>query len=345
MRESRNVFTALIVSVLVVALGTFGMASASDDVVFASFYDQTNRVCLSDGIGGFTCRDVSADANDTWAVALGLIDGDPFLDVVLANLDQVNRVCFGDGFGGFIDCADVSADINVSNGVALGLIDGDQNLDAIFAEQSERNRVCLGDGLGGFTCSDVSADTNRSNGVALGFVNGDVNLDLVVANGSGQANRLCLGDGSGGFTCSDLSPADPSSTSAWASLGLIDGDAHLDVVFSNFSNRNRVCFGDGMGGFTCSDISTDTDTSLGNALGIFDDDEHLDVVFASTGPVGGAGEVNRVCFGDGLGGFACSDVSSEENASFGVAAGDLDFLIFADGFESGDTSAWSSTFP
>lgn len=44
--------------------------------------------------------------------------------------------------------------------------------------------------------------------------------------------------------------------------------------------------------------------------------------------------------GDGNGGFSCSDVSGDTNKTFGVALGDL-ASIFADGFESGDTSAWN----
>jgi len=42
----------------------------------------------------------------------------------------------------------------------------------------------------------------------------------------------------------------------------------------------------------------------------------LDAVFANGG-------LNRVCLGDGAGGFACSDVSTETETSKGVALGDV----------------------
>ncbi len=49
--------------------------------------------------------------------------------------------------------------------------------------------------------------------------------------------------------------------------------------------------------------------------------------------------------GDGVGGFACSDVSADMDNSYAVALGILSLDVFADGFESGDTSAWSDTVP
>ena len=55
---------------------------------------------------------------------------------------------------------------------------------------------------------------------------------------------------------------------------------------------------------------------------------------------------DRVCIGNGAGGFAFSDVSSDANFTRGLALGEVDSSqIFADAFESGDTSAWSSQVP
>ncbi len=57
---------------------------------------------------------------------------------------------------------------------------------------------------------------------------------------------------------------------------------------------------------------------------------------------------NRVCLGDGTGSLNdCSDVSADTNIDFHVALGLVRVLteIFVDGFESGDTSAWSDTVP
>ena len=48
-----------------------------------------------------------------------------------------------------------------------------------------------------------------------------------------------------------------------------------------------------------------------------DGDTILDAVFANQN------QPNRVCLGDGAGGFACSDVSSDTNVSLGVGLGDV----------------------
>ena len=66
----------------------------------------------------------------------------------------------------------------------------------------------------------------------------------------------------------------------------------------------------------------------------------LDAVFANLD------QSNRVCLGDGGGSFSCSDVSTDMNLPVSVALGEVIFSqIFTDGFESGDTSAWTTTVP
>lgn len=311
------------------------------DAMLAKKSSGPNRVCLGDGAGGFSCRDVGTDIDGGNDAALGFVDGDQHLDTVFAyDSPPTNRICLGNGTGDFT-CSDVSDDAYGSAGLALGFIDGDPHLDAVFANWSgQRNRVCLGNGAGSFACSDVSSDANTSVSVALGFVNGDSQIDAVFANVY-QRNRVCLGNGSGGFSCSDVS-SDYNNTCDVA-MGLINGDQNLDAVFANgFFETNRVCLGDGAGGFTCSDIGSDAHESASVALGLVDNDPHLDAVFANW-----RDEANRVCFGDGAGGFDCSDVSSDTNNSMGVALGDVASLpaVFADGFETGDCSAWSGMVP
>jgi hypothetical protein len=82
-----------------------------------------------------------------------------------------------------------------------------------------------------------------------------------------------------------------------------------------------VCLGDGGGGFACSDAGAQKRNSSGiapdtrgGALGDVNGDGNLDAVFAN-----GLNHTNRVCLGDGLGGFACSDVSADTRSSRSVA--------------------------
>ncbi len=281
---------------------------------------ERNRVCITDGEGGFAaCGDVSADEGFSYKPALGDIDGNGSMDVVFAmNLFDPNRVCLGDGRGGFTGCAEVSSDAFDSTSVALGDLNRDAMLDAVFANSGDPSRYCLGDGSGGFTtCSDVGAATVDATGVALGDLNGDARLDAVLAV-SGAANQVCLGSGTGGFSsCADVS-ADVNATFRLA-LGQIDGDGLLDAVFANMDQVDRVCFGDGSGGFTsCADVEAGIFASHGVALGDLNSDLATDAVLAV------AGEASRVCLGDGSGGFSCSAIGPDSERAFDVAVGDVD---------------------
>lgn len=289
------------------------------DAVFANGFnsDQRNRLCLGDGVGGFTCSDLGPDLQQSYGIALGHVNGDAHLDAVIANERplQRNRICLGDGAGGFT-CSDVSANQNNSFGVALGDINGDSAADVLFANfYSQPNLACLGDGTGGFApCTPVSSDPYDSTAVALGDVNGDLLLDAIFAS-SGQPNQRCLGNGSGGFACADISPATLASKSVV--LADVNGDLFLDALFANFDEPNTLCLGNGSGGFACSAISPDANYSRAVAVGRVDTDPHLDAVFANVG------EPNRLCLGDGAGGFACSDVNADRNFTQGVALGDI----------------------
>lgn len=281
---------------------------------------ERNRVCRSDGSGGFSgCSDVSEDEGFSYKAALGDLDGDGFLDAVFAmNLSEPNRVCDGNGAGGFVGCSEVSSDAFDSTGVALGDVNRDGRLDAVFANEGDPSRVCLGDGSGGFvSCATVSNSTGLANAVALGDLDGDGQQDAVLANANAP-NQACLGDGASGFSdCVEIS-ADTHDTFRLA-LGQIDGDGLLDAIFANTNGADRVCFGDGAGEFSgCADVGVDATPSYGVALGDVDGDRDQDAVFAVVG------SANRVCLGDGSGGFTCAAIGADTESAFDVALGHVD---------------------
>jgi hypothetical protein len=205
-------------------------------------------------------------------------------------------------------------------GTAILVLPDIEELDILFANRDQRNNGCFGYGSGAVTCSDVSSDANKTRGVALGDIDGDGNLDAVFAN-RGQRNGVCSGNGLGRITCSDVS-SDANDTLGVA-LGDIDGDGDLDAVFAG-TGRNRLCIGNGTRRLACRDISLDTNDTLGVALGDMDGDGILDAVFANVTDSTVEGDSNRLCLGDGSGGFVCSDVSSDANITRGVALGNVD---------------------
>lgn len=308
------------------------------DAVFAMSLFEPNRVCIGDGAGHFVgCSDVSADAFDSKGVALGDVNEDGHLDAVFANSGGPSRVCVGDGSGGFASCATVSNSTGLANDVALGDLDGDGHEDVALAISNAPSQACLGDGTGGFAnCVDISADTYDSFRLALGQIDGDGILDAVFAIPD-AVDRVCFGDGSGEFSgCADVGLG--ITTSFGVALGDVDGDLNQDAVFAVAGSANRVCLGDGLGGFSCAAIGPSTESAFDVVLGHVDQDGNLDALFGRThGP-------ERSCLGDGTGAFTCSDVSADSVLAAGVTAGTLDLRlgkIFYDGFESGNTNAWS----
>jgi len=108
-------------------------------------------------------------------------------------------------------------------------------------------------------------------------------------------------------------------------LGDVNGDGDLDAVFASHIGENRLRLGNGDGSFFCGDLSDDTNRAWGVALGDLDGDGDLDAVFANFGDfVSDETERNRVCVGNGAGGFTCSDVSQDSGHATAVALGDVD---------------------
>jgi len=239
-------------------------------------------------------------------------------------MTQSSRVCLGDGAGSF-DCTSITPDIHFTTGVSLGDVDNDGHLDAVYSTSIWPYVVCLGDGSGGFSCSDIqSSATENSRDVALGDFNNDGNLDAAFASmsmmGADAWNGVCLGDGAGDLSCSTVDS--PLLETDCVAVGDMDLDGNLDVVFGNSDQPSRVCFGDGTGAynsFTCSDISPDASRTDDVAVGDVDGDGDLDVVFAN-----GLSQENRVCLGDGSGGFICTGLGIGDATTYGVALGEFD---------------------
>ncbi len=305
----------------VIALGPIDCGNGIDMVIanqgLANGDGETNRVCLNDGAGSFTCRNVSPDENMSRGVVLWDFDGDDDLDAAFANNRQRDRICLNEGAGVF-SCSDISEVADGNVGVARADIDGINGADLVFAnwghpaESGGVNRLCLNDGSGGFSCGDIGTDADRSLRVVVADLDDQDGLDIVFSN-EWSRNRVCLNDGSAVFSCADLGSRDDFSRGL--AIGDVDGSGGLDIVIANEGQTNRLCLNDGTASFSCGDLSPDVNASSGVALTDIDGDNDLDVVLANTD------ERNQLCINTGTGSFTCSDLGTEANRTRGVVAG------------------------
>lgn len=87
------------------------------DLAFAA--SGADPVCLGNGDGTFNCSKSMNDTKTSEAVALGDVNGDGYLDAVLANYNATASVCLGDGAGNLTCSASVPSSVLLARDVAL----------------------------------------------------------------------------------------------------------------------------------------------------------------------------------------------------------------------------------
>ena len=230
-----------------------------------------------------TATRLPAESNFAVRAAVGDLDGDNDLDVIIASgghtaPDPVPAQDFllqiNDGTGVFTNEAasrlPASAfGTQVASAVILGDVDGDTDLDAFVVNGSSgavfspgfsgfQNLLWINNGDGIFsdeTNTRLPLATNSSFHAAFGDLDSDGDLDLVIgnvgSNGAGQQNRLLINNGSGVFTDETTIrlPALLDSTLALA-LEDLDGDSDLDIIVANSSSTgSKILVNNGMGFF------------------------------------------------------------------------------------------------
>ncbi|GAA6138994.1 hypothetical protein NBRC116583_27410 [Arenicella sp. 4NH20-0111] len=323
---------------------TLGDVDGDGDLdVITGNLDQPNRLYLNNGsagpFDGVTGTNISADANITFAIALGDVDGDGDLDVIFGDFGETNRLYLNNGGADpFNDVTGthISADRNRTQAIVLGDVDGDGDLDIVEGNSrgfDDTNRLYLNNGsadpFNGVTGTDITADANETRAIALGDVDGDGDLDIIAGNArsSREINRLYLNNGSAapfdGVTGTNIGSATNSTQSI--ALSDVDGDGDLDVIAGN-RGRNRLYLNNGsvgpFDGVTGTNISANTNETLAIALGDVDGDGDLDVI------AGNSGDTNRLYLNNGnanpFNGATSVNISTDSNLTEAIAVGDVD---------------------
>ncbi len=244
-------------------------------------------------------------------VALGDIDGDGDLDVVVPNYNsQPDRVYLNDGSGVFTLAQQLGNFRSI--GAALGDVDGDGNLDVFISTELAPDYVYLNNGSGTFIDSGQSlvpngitnpgySDSGRE--VELADLDGDNDLDayVVYSKRDFRHNVVWFNNGSGNFT--DSGQQLGSYDGQDAALGDLDGDGDIDAFVANEARQiNRVWLNDGNGFFNQTWSSPDALNSRSVELGDLDGDGDLDAVVGNDSTFGSP-TYNQVWLNDGFGNF------------------------------------------
>ena len=255
------------------------------------------------------------------AVVLRDLDGDGFLDLIVANNGSHDvSVWLGDGAGGFTSSSTLPVGLHPS-AVVAGDFNGDTKPDLAVANAGANTvSVLLGDGRGRFTAAGAVTVGLAPSAVVAGDFNGDTKPDLAVANAGANTVSVLLGDGQGRFTAADDVTVGPTPSAL--DLGDVNDDGALDLVVAN-ANANTVwvLLGDGQGNFRRRVEVPEVPVGFApNALvlGNLNGDSALDLAVVNTG----SNNVS-VLWGDGLGGFVTVGVIPVGFAPLALAIGDV----------------------
>jgi len=313
--------------------GDLDVFSAMDGV------DKANRVGINQGGAQCCVEGVFEDSNyrlgeaASQAVALGDLDGDGDVDVLVANLGA-NKIWVNSGGaqGGTEGDWQHGSELEggSSGDVALADVDGDGDLDA-FVANSGANRVWVNQGgpeggaEGTLVDSGLTLGTAVSEGLALGDVDGDGDVDAFVAN-FGAPDKVWLNESDSSrpgrhFVRASQYVIDYGTYSQNARLGDLDGDGDLDLAL-RLAAALGIMLNDGSAEFSSHESHPLPDNyRSGLAVGDLDGDNDLDIAVS--------GEASTF-LNDGAGNFSAGPPLPYDGRWFVPgdfdADGDLDLL-------------------
>ena len=241
------------------------------------------RAAAQGGEGAFIPHPTTPSLStfQTSDVALGDLDGDGDLDVLLAS-SSVETVWLNDGDGGLTPHPTTPnfTDMGSSRAVVLGDLNGDGSLDALVAS-TMTDTVWLNDGAGNFAAHPITPefDTGAAWNLALGDIDGDGDQDAIVARND-HADSVWLNDGVGNLSPHPTIPSFGHGSSDDIELGDVDGDGDLDAMVAYRDSQPAIVWvNDGAGKFTIHG-SFGSSNCFGLTSGDLDGDGDLDAITA-----------------------------------------------------------------
>ena len=291
-----NGFTDILNDTEDIGLGDFD-ADGDVDIIFINQGGFGHEYYNNDGNGNFTIAGF-LPATNGGAIAVGDVNNDGFLDVIIGNLEEVNFCMINNGDGTFTNetNARLTGTVKSTDHVLLEDVDADGDLDLFFANR-DGNELLINDGTGVFLDQStmrlpqgVNMDTRKA---CFGDVNNDGKPDLFLANvqfnsDKDPQNRIYINEANGFFIdlTSTLLPLEPNQTTN-AAFHDIDQNGTLDLFITNvLTNPIQALLNDGTGKFT---VRTDdiisppimTEEAWGLVIADFNNDDFSDIYVAS----------------------------------------------------------------
>ncbi|QDV05141.1 Ser-Thr-rich glycosyl-phosphatidyl-inositol-anchored membrane family protein [Planctomycetes bacterium Poly30] len=261
--------------------------------------------------------------------AVGDLDGDGILDLVLAVIDGDASQRWS-GNGNLTWTMVQTFDTADTRDVALGDVDGDGDLDVVTAVAGP-NQVWFNDGSGNLVDSSQGLGAATSQSVELFDADGDGDLDALFANLDNMPNQVWFNDGNGVFMNSGQSLGNRSTQAvAFADL---DGDGDIDFFAANDGENSEVWRNNGSGVFAGTAIPVTSTNGRDVKAADLDGDGDIDIFMSALGQ-------NQFLRNAGDGTFPDGPVFYGNNDNRGVdffdidGDGDLD-VITAKNFDSG----------
>jgi hypothetical protein len=285
------------------------------DFAVANVAGNSVSIVLGNGDGSFGAHQEVALGGQPRGIAVLDADGDGDLDLAVNSGPAGDfAVLLNDGNGVFGAPQQHGSGTAAPWGLGAADMDEDGILDLVSGRQDAQTvTVWTGGGDGTFSAGTPTAAGGAVWMLALGDVSGDGHDDVTSANGGSGHGAVLLGDGGGGLGAPVTHATDPLTLAT--DLGDLDGDGDLDWITASFGGDWRLFLNDGAGGFTFDREFPATQAASCSLMIDMDRDGDLDL--------------------------ALIDELEDEVILLHNAGS----TVFADGFESGTTAAWSTTLP
>lgn len=253
------------------------------------------KTYLNDGDGNFSEKSNSLTGVQYGSVALGDIDNDGDLDLIISgqsNPYDFNdlTVYLNDGSGSFTSMPDDLPSI-FRGSVILGDIDNDGDLDLFITGHNDFDgrisSTYINDGAGNFSEKSNPITKLERSSAAFGDIDNDGDLDLITSGnppGSFQSReaKIYTNDGDGNFSEASQQPF-TGVASGTVAFGDLNNDGSLDVINTGSSEDGIITerfMNDGNGNFTEDTGSLLNLAAHSIAMGDLDQDGALDLIIA-----------------------------------------------------------------